>query len=258
MNLMPARTEEFSANVTSWQVGEGSGLPIAIEDVSKRFGDREVIRGLNLEVRGGEFVAIIGRSGCGKTTLLRLISGLERPSAGTLHLGSEPIAGLNTHVKLLFQDARLLPWQTVLNNVGIARGPDYREKARAALRDVGLADRESDWPAVLSGGQRQRVALARALVSDPSVLLLDEPFGALDALTRLDMHDLLISVWQTKGFTTLLITHDVAEAVALADRVIVLSAGGIALDIPIDLPRPRRAVGDPRAARLQAEILAQV
>ena len=258
MNLMPAQAKEFSIDVQAWPSVEGSGLSIGVVNVSKSFGDREVIQNLNLAVPAGQFVAIVGRSGCGKTTLLRLIAGLERPSAGTLKLGRETIIGLDSHVKLLFQDARLLPWQTVLNNVGIARGPNYREKARSTLKDVGLADRENDWPAVLSGGQKQRVALARALVSEPSVLLLDEPFGALDALTRLDMHELLISVWQAKRFTTLLITHDVAEAVALADRVIVLSSGGIALDISIDLPRPRRAIGDPRAARLQGEILAEV
>jgi sulfonate transport system ATP-binding protein len=161
-------------------------------------------------------------------------------------------------VRLLFQDARLLPWQSVVGNVGVARGPDWRRAALEALRAVGLEDRSEDWPSVLSGGQRQRVALARALVSRPEVLLLDEPFGALDALTRMEMHDLLARVWRERGFTTVLITHDVGEAVALADRVIVLREGGIALDVAIDLARPRRSIGDAATARLQAMILDHV
>ena len=136
--------------------------------------------------------------------------------------------------------------------------PGWRETAAAALADVGLADRANDWPAVLSGGQRQRVALARALVSRPGVLLLDEPFGALDALTRIEMHRLLDRIWREHGFTTILITHDVAEAVALADRVIVIRDGGIALDMPVDLPRPRREGADTSAVALQARILDEV
>ena len=164
--------------------------------------------------------------------------------------------GLQGKVRLLFQDPRLLMWQTVEGNVGIAREPGWRETARQALQDVGLADRARDWPAVLSGGQKQRVALARALVSRPGVLLLDEPFGALDALTRTEMHDLLSRIWAEHLFTTILITHDVSEAIALADRVIVLKDGHVALDLPIDLPRPRRA--SPETSRLQNIILSYV
>ena len=134
-------------------------------------------------------------------------------------------------------------------------GQGWRDTAMSALEDVGLADRARDWPAVLSGGQRQRVALARALVSRPGVLLLDEPFGALDALTRIEMHRLLDRIWREHGFTTILITHDVAEAVALADRVVVLREGRVALDLPINLPRPRHEAADPAAAALQARIL---
>lgn len=145
-----------------------------------------------------------------------------------------------------------------MSNVGIARGGDWRGEALAALAAVGLAERADEWPSVLSGGQRQRVALARALVSRPKVLLLDEPFGALDALTRLEMHELLARVRREHGFTTVLITHDVGEAVALADRVIVLRYGGVALDRPVDLPGALRSVGDADMARLQVTILDHV
>lgn len=234
------------------------GSPIAVTGVSKRFGARNVLRPLNIEIPARQFVAVIGRSGCGKTTLLRLIAGLETPSSGTVSVGGETVTGLQPSVRLLFQDARLLPWQSVVSNVGIARRGDWRGEALAALTAVGLAERADEWPSVLSGGQRQRVALARALVSRPKVLLLDEPFGALDALTRLEMHELLARVRREHGFTTVLITHDVGEAVALADRVIVLRDGGVALDRPVDLPGALRSVGDADMARLQATILDHV
>jgi sulfonate transport system ATP-binding protein len=235
-----------------------AGAEVALLGVYKSFGERRVLEDLDLEIAAGQFVAIVGRSGGGKTTIMRLLSGLDRPSAGEVLVARKPVAGLQADVRLLFQDARLLPWQTAIGNVGIARGPDWRSTATKALADVGLAGRENDWPAVLSGGQRQRVSLARALVSRPKLLLLDEPFGALDALTRTDMHLLLDRVWREHRFTTLLITHDVAEAVALADRVVVLRDGAIALDLPIDLPRPRREHADPEAAKLQAAILSEV
>ncbi|MFT3671183.1 ABC transporter ATP-binding protein [Aestuariivirga sp.] len=244
------------------RVGQGEpqshGLAIALSDVSKSFGERKVLKHLSLTLTPGEFVAVVGRSGCGKTTLLRLISGLEKPSDGTVTIDGRSPAEQHKKIKLLFQDPRLLPWQTVLGNVGIARGQGWEKAATTMLRLVGLQGREGDWPAVLSGGQRQRVALARALVSTPDVLLLDEPFGALDALTRIEMHELLMSLWSGRRFTAVLITHDVAEAVALADRVIVLKDGEIAFECPIPLPRPRRALGDSAAARLQAEILSHV
>jgi len=189
---------------------EPRGLAIEVRGASKAFGARQVLNDLDLEIGAGEFVAVIGRSGCGKSTLLRLVAGLDRATSGSIAIDGRSVESLQRNVRLLFQDARLLPWQRVLNNVGIARGKDWRETAMSALTDVGLADRAGDWPAVLSGGQRQRVALARALVSRPGVLLLDEPFGALDALTRIEMHRLLDRIWREHGFTTLLITHDVA------------------------------------------------
>ncbi len=189
--------------------------------------------------------------------MLRLLTGLETPSQGRVLIDGNPVAGLQASVRLLFQDARLLPWQRVISNVGIARTPGWREAALAALADVGLADRAHDWPAVLSGGQRQRVALARALINHPGVLLLDEPFGALDALTRQEMHQLVTQIWQTHGFTTVLITHDVREAVMLADRVLVLREGRIALDLAISNARPR-ATGNVDLAALEAAILKEV
>ncbi|WAJ28116.1 ABC transporter ATP-binding protein [Antarcticirhabdus aurantiaca] len=239
--------------------GEATGgLSVALSGVSKSFGETSVLRGFDLKVRPGEFLAVVGRSGGGKSTLLRLVAGLDRPSGGRVEIGGRPVAGLNPAVRLLFQEARLVPWQSVVQNVGIARGPGWREAAERALADVGLDGRGGEWPSVLSGGQKQRVALARALVSRPGILLLDEPFGALDALTRIEMHRLLDGIWRARGFTTILITHDVAEAVALADRVIVLREGRIALDVEVELERPRAELADPRAAELQKRILAAV
>jgi len=225
---------------------------VALDGVSKSFGERPVLRHLDLTVRASEFVAVVGRSGGGKSTLLRLLAGLEVPTAGAVRLDGRAVGGLAADARILFQDARLLPWQRVLDNVGIARGPEWRRQAMAALADVGLADRAGDWPAVLSGGQRQRVALARALVSRPRLLLLDEPFGALDALTRLDMQALLTSIAAREGFTTLLITHDVVEAATLADRVLVLREGQIALDRRVEVARPRRP-DHPEILRLERE-----
>ncbi|WP_158814587.1 ATP-binding cassette domain-containing protein [Methylocapsa sp. S129] len=235
-----------------------SGLAIELRSVSKAFGPREVLKGLDLTIRPGEFVVVVGRSGGGKSTLLRLVAGLERPSAGAIAIDNQPVAGLQGAARMMFQDARLLPWQSVIANVGIARGPEWRARALEALAAVGLADRANDWPRILSGGQRQRVALARALVSRPSVLLLDEPFGALDALTRVEMHRLLESLWREYGFTALLITHDVAEAVALGDRVLALREGAIALDLPIPHKRQQRDASDAELAALQARVLAAV
>jgi sulfonate transport system ATP-binding protein len=237
--------------------GAAPGLAVELEGVVKRFGDRPVLKGIDLAVPAGRFVAIVGRSGGGKSTLLRLLAGLETPSAGRLLLDGRPIVGLPPRVRMLFQDARLLPWQRVVGNVGIARDPGWRGRAERALADVGLADRAGDWPAVLSGGQRQRVALARALVSRPRLLLLDEPFGALDALTRMEMHDLLARIWARERFTTVLITHDVVEAATLADRVLVLKDGGLALDLPVEAGRPRQA-DDPRVLALERRVLAAV
>jgi sulfonate transport system ATP-binding protein len=214
---------------------------VELEGVGKRFGDKLVLNRINLEIPNGELVAIVGRSGCGKSTLLRLAVGLESPSEGSIRIGGVQLSGPNHQVRLMFQDAALLPWQTVLNNVALAVPPNRDRVAEAlrALALVGLERRAKDWPGILSGGQRQRVALARALASKASVLLLDEPLGALDALTRLEMQTLIEKVWMHERFTAVLVTHDVEEAVALADRVLVMEEGEIIAETQTTLPRPR-------------------
>lgn len=225
----------------------------------KSFGTKAVLRGIDLQVMPGEFVAVVGRSGCGKSTMLRLIAGLEVPSAGNIFLDGKQSDKINPKVRMMFQDARLLPWQRVQANVelGLFGSSLYvRQTALQILGYVGLQDRANDWPAVLSGGQRQRV-VARALASKPSVLLLDEPLGALDALTRIEMQQLLESLWQEQKFTALLITHDVEEAVVLADRVVLMENGQISMDLPISLARPRKR-GNVMFAQTVEQILQRV
>ncbi|MDX8462857.1 ABC transporter ATP-binding protein [Mesorhizobium humile] len=228
----------------------------AFKEVGKRFGDKTVLDGISLDVRAGQFVAIIGKSGCGKSTLLRLLAGLDRPSSGSLTFSGEE--GHN-RTRFMFQEPRLLPWMSVVKNVeigltGIAGGIEARQRALAMLDEVGLADRADEWPSVLSGGQKQRVALARALVGQPQILALDEPLGALDALTRIEMQQLLERIWLDQKFTAVLVTHDVGEAVALADRVVVIGAGRIALDLDVPVARPRRH-GSAELARIEGTIL---
>ncbi|MGU3628600.1 ATP-binding cassette domain-containing protein [Comamonas sp. C24C] len=232
------------------------GVHLQTLQLTKRYGEREVLKQVQLDVRPGEFIAIVGRSGCGKSTLLRLVAGLEKASAGQLLIDGGQ-GQQNGDTRIMFQDARLLPWKRVLDNVILGLPDSAREQGRKVLAQVGLADRENEWPARLSGGQRQRVALARALVHQPRLLLLDEPLGALDALTRIEMHRLIEGLWRSHGFTALLVTHDVQEAVALADRVVLIEDGRIALDERIDLPRPR-VHGDARFAALETRILDRV
>jgi len=234
------------------------GIAVDVTHVAKRFGETEVLHDIDLAIRPGEFVAVLGHSGCGKSTLLRLIAGLEAPSDGAVAVDGrwlDGVAGDTGDTRILFQDARLLPWRRVLENAAIGgTGAAWREKARATLERVGLADKADRWPATLSGGQRQRVALARALVSEPRLLLLDEPLGALDALTRLEMQDLIEEVWRAQGFTAILVTHDVAEAVRLADRIVVLDQGRIVETYAVEHPRPRPH-GDAELGRIEQRIL---
>jgi len=230
-----------------------SGVAVDIAQVQKRYGTRDVLRNVTLSIAPGQFVAIVGRSGCGKSTLLRLVAALELAQGGTVRVPD----ARDDDTRIMFQDSRLLPWQRVFDNVALGLRRSERERARRVLAQVGLIDRAADWPAVLSGGQRQRVALARALVHEPRLLLLDEPLGALDALTRIEMQQLIEALWRERGFTALLVTHDVGEAIALADRVVLIEHGAIALDIEVALPRPRSR-GDPRFAALEDLLLRRI
>ena len=243
--------------------GPFHGLAIDVRGLNKSFGASRVLNGIDLTITAGEFVAIVGRSGGGKSTLLRLLLGLERPSAGTFsfHDGKRHIDDLRV-ARVMFQEPRLLPWASVIANVEVGLGrerkiPGARARALETLHAVELDGKRDAWPAVLSGGQKQRVALARALISRPRILALDEPLGALDALTRISMQRLLERVWREQKFTALLVTHDVAEAVTLADRVLVMEQGEIAHDIRIDLPRPR-SHGAAEVAAIEGHILDQL
>ena len=252
--------QQGSSKQPDVQQKAAQGVHLQTLQLTKRYGEREVLKQVQLDVRPGEFIAIVGRSGCGKSTLLRLVAGLEEASAGQLLIDAGDAREQrrqNRDTRIMFQDARLLPWKRVLDNVILGLPDSARERGRKVLAQVGLADRENEWPARLSGGQRQRVALARALVHQPRLLLLDEPLGALDALTRIEMHRLIEGLWRSHGFTALLVTHDVQEAVALADRVVLIEDGRIALDERIDLPRPR-VHGDARFAALETRILDRV
>lgn len=220
-------------------MAEGNGIRLQVKQAAKVFGQKQVLQGVELDVAPGEFIAIVGRSGCGKSTLLRLIAGLDKPSSGQIEVDGQALKGIHSETRVLFQDARLLPWNRVLANVQVGVRDGSRWRAEEVLSQVGLADRTNEWPGVLSGGQRQRVALARALAGQPRLLLLDEPLGALDALTRIEMQQLIERLWYQQKFTALLVTHDVSEAVQLADRVILIEEGQIALDVKITLPRPR-------------------
>ncbi len=230
------------------------GVRLQLRRLTHRYGERVVLRDLDLEVTSGEFLAVIGRSGTGKTTLLRLLAGLEMVQEGELLQDGAPIRGLNRRARMMFQDSRLLPWERVARNVGLGLPRDRADRVAWALERVGLADRAGDWPTILSGGQRQRVALARALALDPALLLLDEPLGALDALTRIEMQSLVEATWQESRSTAVLVTHDVEEAVTLADRVIVLEHGQVSLQRTIDLARPRLR-DSPAFATLAQDIL---
>lgn len=223
-------------------------IGVRVRGLTRRFGDNVVLDGLDLDLAPGERVALLGRSGSGKTTLLRSLAGLDPAPADAEIILPTPVA-------VVFQEPRLLPWKPVWRNVALGLdGPDIRDRAEVALREVGLAQKLDTWPMTLSGGEAQRVALARALVRQPKLLLLDEPFAALDALTRIRMHALVGELWRVHAPTTLIVTHDVDEAVLLADRAVVLAHGRLIADIRIDLPHPRRH-GHPRFVELRQELL---
>jgi sulfonate transport system ATP-binding protein len=229
----------------------GTDTVVTARDIRKRFGDNVVLDGLDLNIGAGEFVAMLGRSGSGKSTFLRALGALDGDFDGELRVPERRA--------IVFQDPRLLPWQRVLTNVtvGLPTTAAVRKQARVALDEVSLTDKAKVWPRTLSGGEAQRVALARALVREPELLLLDEPFGALDALTRIKMHALLLALCRRHKPAVLLVTHDVDEAILLADRVIVLTDGAISLDIEVTVAAPR--VRDSHEfARLRRRLLAEL
>jgi len=231
-----------------------SGAPaIELTNVTKRFGTQgggrfTALRDVELTIQPGEFCAVVGPTGCGKSTTLTLVSGLERPSAGTVVVDGRPVSGITPGVGFMFQQDAVFPWKSVLDNV--AAGPRFRGQSRAKanvlardwLRRVGLAGFEDRYPHQLSGGMRKRVALAQSLINEPRVLLMDEPFSALDVQTRSIMSDELLSLWDQTHPAVIFVTHDLEEAIALADKVVVLTAGPgtIKAIFPVDLPRPRR------------------
>jgi sulfonate transport system ATP-binding protein len=221
-----------------------TSLPaVVVTNLRRVYGKRVVIENLNLRIERGEFVALLGESGCGKTTLLRALAGLDPIQGGRIVAPRRPA--------VVFQEHRLLPWDNLWRNVSLGLElPDARQRAGAALAEVGLGDRLDDWPRNLSGGQAQRVALARALVQQPELLLLDEPFAALDALTRIRMHELVRVLVANHQPGVLLVTHDVDEAVALADRILVMRNGGIAFE--------HRTKGDGSAPIVRTELLAEL
>jgi sulfonate transport system ATP-binding protein len=222
-------------------------MPVVIEDLTRSFGDRKVIDGLDLRIAPGEFVALLGHSGCGKSTLLRILAGIDLDITGEVTV---PVRR-----SVAFQAPRLMPWKRVWRNVVLGLpGRGDRELALRYLAEVGLTDKADVWPKTLSGGEAQRVALARALVREPDLLLLDEPFGALDALTRVKAQALVAELWQRHNCAVLLVTHDVEESLLLADRVLVMDGGGIAHEVSVDLPRPRD-VGDLSFVELRAQLL---
>jgi len=217
--------------------------------ITRRYGDRTVLHELDLEIRRGEFVALLGKSGCGKTTLLRTLAGLDRIDGGDLAVPSSST--------VVFQEHRLLPWEKVWRNVALnLPRATARARAQSALEEVGLGDHAEAWPRTLSGGEAQRVALARALVREPELLLLDEPFAALDALTRIRMHGLVRDLISRHRPAVLLVTHDVDEAVLLADRVLTMRDGRIAADHPVSARA--RSRGHAEFVKLRADLLAEL
>jgi NitT/TauT family transport system ATP-binding protein len=251
--------------------GAAQAAPIELSGVTKRFATPSgslftAVRDVDMTIEPGKFCAVVGPSGCGKSTTLTMVSGLDRPSAGTVSVGGKPVDGITAGTSFMFQSDALLPWKTVLDNVALGpvfRGVPKKEaqaRAREWVRRVHLAGFENHHPHQLSGGMRKRVSLAAALINEPSILLMDEPFGALDVQTKAMMSNELLALWEQTRPTVIFVTHDLEEAIALADQVVVMTVGPgtVKAVYDIDLPRPRGAVQeirfDPRFLELHHHI----
>jgi NitT/TauT family transport system ATP-binding protein len=234
---------------------------LAVERVSRTFPGTKALEETNLQVQDNDFICILGPSGCGKSTLLRIVAGLDTPTTGRVLLDGHPVERPGPDRGMVFQSYTLFPWLTVRENVLFGRRAT-REKADFLIRQVGLRGFENHYPKMLSGGMQQRTALARALANDPKILLLDEPFGALDNQTRALMQELLLGIWERERKTVLFVTHDIEEAIFLASRVIVMSArpGRIKADIPVDLPHPRHYTmkTTPEFSALKAQLTEEI
>lgn len=231
---------------------------IQMEDVGVYLGGKPILQHLNLTVARGDFVAVVGPSGCGKSTLLNLLAGFLQPTQGVLKVEGQPLLGPSSRGLCVFQESAVFPWLTVEQNVGfgLPSSPQRAARVRACLAQVGLLDHAGAWPQALSGGQRQRLQLARALAPAPSILYMDEPFGALDWFTRHQLRHDLLQIWQADRPTILFVTHDLDEAIQMAERIVVLGGSGIRAVLPVNLPRPRDP-GDPAWVTRRNQILSE-
>lgn len=234
-----------------------TGLKVEIDGLCKAYADQQVLERVDFVVGPSQFVVLVGRSGSGKSTLLRILAGLDEPDSGTALLSIDDRKASAESIRVMFQEPRLLPWRRVIDNVRVGAPEADDVELLTILEQVGLRDRANDWPSVLSGGEKQRVALARALIGKPALLLLDEPLGALDALTRVEMQRLVEGLWLDRRFSAVLVTHDVEEAIALGDKVCLLEGGAIAEAFPVELPRPRTQ-DDPEFGHYASRLLGRL
>ncbi|PYZ97103.1 nitrate/sulfonate/bicarbonate ABC transporter ATP-binding protein [Alteribacter lacisalsi] len=234
-------------------------MSVSIEQVSRTFGSQTAVASVSFKAESGEIVGLLGTSGCGKSTVLRAISGLDEGYEGTVKINGKTSRNVSPDLGIIFQEPRLMPWLTVTDNVSFGLEGDKkerREKAKALLAKVGLEGFENYYPKQLSGGMAQRTAIARALVTGPSTLLLDEPFSALDAFTKLQLQELLLDIWEAERPTMIIVTHDIDEALSLCDRIVILKGqpGEVYKNLKLTKPKPR-SKADPELAKLKEDIL---